>query len=79
MKLNATKNIHLVNSNKTAPTGQTVSWGVKYTKDLYTSLVTADLNSKKALTDPNDFKNDIHVPSLDGYSMIHSNLSYLQL
>lgn len=79
LKLNATKNIHLVNSDKTAPIGQTASWGIKYTKDLYTSLVTADLNNKKALTDPNDFKNDIHVPSLDGYSMISNKLGYLQL
>ena len=79
LKLNATKNIHLVNSDKTTPIGQTASWGIKYTKDLYTSLVTADLNNKKALTDPNDFKNDIHVPSLDGYSLISSNLGYLQL
>lgn len=79
LKLNATKNIHLVNSDKTAPIGQTASWGIKYTKDLYTSLVTADLNNKKALTDPNDFKNDIHVPSLDGYSLISNKLGYLEL
>ena len=79
LKLNATKNIHLVNSDKTAPIGQTASWGIKYTKDLYTSLVTTDLNNKKALTDPNSFKNNIDVPSLDGYSPISSNLGYLQL
>ena len=78
--IGANKNIHLVNSKQTPPDTQNVIFAFAGMQDIITDkMKQINLSDYTAKSDPDSFKNDIHVPGLDGYSMISNKLGYLQL
>ena len=80
MELDSWRKVHVINSdNQNNLTNKSVKFKVGYTLDLVSLVKTANFNSSKALTNPNDFigKNNLTDPV--GFSTISNKLLSISL
>ena len=80
MELDSWRKVHVINSdNQNNLTNKSVKFKVGYTLDLVSLAKTANFNSSKALTNPNDFigKNNLTDPV--GFSAINTKLLSISL
>ena len=80
MELDSWRKVHVINSdNQSNLTNKSVKFKVGYTLDLVSLAKTANFNSSKALSDPNDFIGENNLTDPVGFSTINSKLLSISL
>ena len=80
MELDSWRKVHVINSdNQNNLTNKSVKFKVGYTLDLVSLAKTANFNSSKALTNPNDFIGENKLTDPFGFSAINTKLLSISL
>lgn len=80
MELDSWRKVHVINSdNQNNLTNKSVKFKVGYTLDLVSLAKTANFNSSKALTNPNDFIGENKLTDPVGFSAINTKLLSISL
>ena len=80
MELDSWRKVHVINSdNQNNLTNKSVKFKVGYTLDLVSLAKTANFNSSKALTNPNDFIGENNLTDPVGFSAINTKLLSISL
>ena len=80
MELDSWRKVHVINSdNQNNLTNKSVKFKVGYTLDLVSLAKTANFNSSRALSDPNDFIGENNLTDPVGFSAINTKLLSISL
>ena len=80
MVLDSWRKVHVINSdNQSNLTNKSVKFKVGYTLDLVSLAKTANFNSSRALSDPNDFIGENNLTDPVGFSTINNKLLSISL
>ena len=80
MELDSWRKVHVINSdNQNNLTNKSVKFKVGYTLDMVSLAKTANFNSSRALSDPNDFIGENNLTDPVGFSAINTKLLSISL